>query len=323
MKSRLVAIAWIVVAFLFVVLLLAEYSRWRSLATEGVRARAERQQLAAEIQLREQQLVGEMRKHAALLQEMQWTSSGADPSTFLARMADLAKEKRMKVMGIGPLERQSSAQFTKTWHTIQVQAPYREIRELASRVERDKGIIEDVHLEEAPAAPGGSARGAGTQDEVQARFKMTALELSPQAKTIIERALAATGGAGQVPPGSPLALSVPSGSAGSIGRDPFTFLTALAGPRPPSAPTEPAGTTEAPPPAAPSVPLDLKGIVNFPDGHLAIVNNQIVKVGDTVSGLRVERITQNSVTVRESNGGDRTVTLPELAPPPAPAEPRR
>ncbi len=70
------------------------------------------------------------------------------------------------------------------------------------------------------------------------------------------------------------------------------------------------------------MPLDLKGIVNFPDGHLAIVNNQIVKVGDTVSGLRVERITENSVTVREPSG-PRTVSLPELGAPPAPAEPRR
>ena len=153
MKSRLVAIAWIVVAFLFVVLLLAEYSRWRSLATEGVRARAERQQLAAEIQLREQQLVGEMRKHSALLQEMQWTSSGADPSTFLARMADLAKEKRMKVMGIGPLEKQSSAQFTKTWHTIQVQAPYREIR----RARQSRRARQGNHR---GRASGGGAAGA-------------------------------------------------------------------------------------------------------------------------------------------------------------------
>ncbi len=140
--------------------------------------------------------------------------------TFLARMADLAREKRMKVMGIGPLEKQSSAQFTKTWHTIQVQAPYREIRELASRVERDKGIIEDVHLEEAPPAPGQSASKSSptAQDEVQARFKMTALELSPQAKVIIDRALTATGGAAQVPPGSPLALSVPSGAGARLDR---------------------------------------------------------------------------------------------------------
>jgi hypothetical protein len=324
MKSRMVAIAWIVVALVFVVLLLVEYSKWTSLATEVVRARAERQQLTGEIQLREQQLVGEMRKHSELLQEMQWTSSGADPSTFLTRMADLAKEKRMKVLGIGPLEKQSSAQFTKSWHTIQVQAPYREIRELTSRVERDKGIVEDVHLEEAPPTPGqpaGPRSGPTTQDEVQARFKMTALELSPQAKVIIERALAASGGAGQVPPGSPLALSVPTGTApGSIGRDPFTFLTSPSAARPPAA--EPAASTEPPPPAPPAVPIDLKGIVSFPDGYLAIVNNQIVKAGDTVSGLRVERITENAVTFREPTGGPRTVSLPELAPP-APAEPRR
>ena len=37
--------------------------------------------------------------------------------------------------------------------------------------------------------------------------------------------------------------------------------------------------------------------MSFPDGFLAILNNQITKVGDTVGGLRVERITESSVTL--------------------------
>ena len=61
----------------------------------------------------------------------------------------------------------------------------------------------------------------------------------------------------------------------------------------------------------------------FPDGFLAIVNNQIVKVGDTVSGYRVARITENTVTFSMPGAPPRTIELPELAPAPPPAPPRR
>jgi hypothetical protein len=66
----------------------------------------------------------------------------------------------------------------------------------------------------------------------------------------------------------------------------------------------------------------VKGIVAFPGGFLAIVNNQIVKVGDTVSGHRVERISDKSVTLREPGGAPRAIELPELVSP-LPAAPRR
>jgi hypothetical protein len=317
-RPRLLAVGWVLVAGLSVLLLVIGLAKWRSFSSEMVRARAERERLTAEIQLREQQLVAEMRTHAQLLQEMQWTASGTDPSAFLTRMAELAQEKRMKVMAIGPREQQSSPQFNKSWHAVQIQAPYREIRELATRIEREKGILEDVHLEAAPSQPGGPAGAPGSRDEIQARFRMTALELSPQAKLVIDRARAATGT--QVPPGSPLALSVPTGSAqsGTSGRDPFSFLTPPPGPAR-AAGGPPATVAEGP---SPLVPLEVKGIVSFPDGFLAIVNNQIVKVGDTVSGHRVERITDSSVTLREPGATGRTVSLPDLAPAP-PAESRR
>jgi hypothetical protein len=88
---------------------------------------------------------------------------------------------------------------------------------------------------------------------------------------------------------------------------------------PPASPPTAGSTGPKPPPAA----LELKGIVSFPNGFLAIVNNQIVKVGDTVSGHRVERITEHAVTLREPGATTpRTIELPEIAPA-APAAPRR
>ena len=96
-------------------------TQWRSLASRGQRAtdRAGRL-LANEIRAKEGEIVALMRANAGLLQEMQWTSSGGDPAAFLTRLGELAREKRMKVIGIGPLERSATAQFTKSWHTIQV-----------------------------------------------------------------------------------------------------------------------------------------------------------------------------------------------------------
>jgi len=297
-------------------------SKWRSLTAQVAQAGSERRRLTEAIKDKEQQLVTEMKQSAGVLQGMQWSSEGTDPSAFLNRMADLAREKRMTVLGIGPLEKQSAAQFSKTWHTVQVQAPYREIRELATRIEQDRGILEALHLEAAPRAETPGRRGS--VDEVQARFRMTALELTPQAKSIIDRAIAAAGDA-QVGSKSPLALQVPAspapGSGG--GRDPFTFLMPPAPPAPPPGASRP-GTAPGEPGVEPSLPPlpDLKGIVSFPDGYLAILNNQIVKVGDTVSGQRVERITDNSVTLSAPGSSPRTINLPELAPPPAPGSRR-
>jgi len=314
-KARGLLLAWSVLIVAFLVLFGYEFAQWRAISTEGGRAAGERQRLTSEIRLREEQLVAEMRAHSGLLQEMQWTSAGGDPSAFLTRLAELAREKRMKVMAIGPLERQSTPQFNKSWHAIQVVAPYREIRELAARVEREHGILEDVRVEPAPPPPGGRPRDAGSPDEVQARFRMTALELSAPAKRILDRALSADGKASSSPaPGPPPALPPPPGvgAASPLTRDPFAFVAAKS----PVA----KGRSVAPASPTPAAPIELSAVVSFPGGSLAIVNNQIVKVGDTVSGHRVEKITDDSVSLRAPGAAPRTIQLPELgAAPPAPS----
>ena len=329
-------LVWIALAAVLVIALVYELGKWRSLSTEGVRASAERERLTKEIRLKEAEIVKEMRASAGLLQEMQWTSAGGDPSAFLTRLADLVQEKRMRVNSISPLERATTAQFSKTWHTVSVVAPYREVRELATRVELEKGILEDMVIE--PAQPAGNPQtpsGKAGVEEVQSRFKMTALELTPEAQKVFDRSLAAAGPApgAQGPGSAPLALSVPAKDSGVpvTARDPFVFGPALAATGKGAAGTgrsAPAGPV-APKPPKPQVAFELRGIVSFPGGYLAIVNNQIVKVGDTVSGHRVERITENTVVLRDvADGERRTVALPDLlggtsaappgAPPPGP-----
>ena len=312
-------LVWVGVALVLAIALIYELGKWRSLATEGARVAAERERLTRAIRATEAEIVKEMRASAGLLQEMQWTSAGGDPAAFLTRLADLVQEKRMRVNSIGTLERSTTAQFSKTWHTVSVVAPYREVRELATRVESEKGILEDMVLEPVPFAPNRPS------DEVQARFKMTALELTPEAQKVFDRSLAAAGPgpASQAPGGPQLALAVPSKppEVPVTVRDPFAFgatkpvATATARARTASAGTGKAGPPRpgTPKPPKPEVVFELRGIVGFPGGQLAIINNQIVKGGDTVSGWRVERITDTNVVLRDPTDGEtRTVPLPDL-----------
>jgi hypothetical protein len=321
-RGRPLALAWIAVVAVLLLLNVVALYQWRGLAGRGQRATAERAALGNEIRAKEGEIVALMRANAGLLREMQWTSSGGDPAAFLTRLGELAREKRMKVIGIGPLERSATAQFTKSWHTIQVVAPYRELRDLAARVEAEKGILEDVSV----TTPRDAGRPGGPRaDEIEARFKMTALELTPEAKKVFDRAVVASGTGPQgTPPAGSLALPLPptvpeTGPA----RDPFTFVAGVRRPPPPGPAGGPGRGPGAPPLGEPDKPaIELKGIFGFPGGFLAIVNNQIARAGDTVSGHRVERITEDSVLLREPGGGTRVVSLPGMTVPP-PGAPRR
>ena len=317
MRGRQLGLVWIAVVGVLILLNVVAFYEWQSLASRGRRITAERAGLGEAIRAKEGEIVALMRGNASLLQEMQWSSSGGDPAAFLTRLGDLAREKRMKVIGIGPLERSATAQFNKSWHTIQVVAPYRELRELAARVEAEKGILEDVSV----VTPRDAGRaGAPRADEIEARFKMTALELTPDAKKVFERAVAAAGTAPRPGAAGSLSLPLPAGGpAGGPTRDPFAFVAGVRRPSP-SGPT--GAPTGAPLGETERAAIELKGIFGFPGGFLAIVNNQIVKAGDTVSGNRVERITEDTVLLREPGGGTRTVTLPALSTAPAGA-PRR
>ena len=305
MTRRALLVAWVAVALVFLVLLAYELAQWRALSSEGMRTADERRRLTDEIRLREEQMAAELRARAPMLGEMRWTAGAADPGTFLTRLAELAGDKRVKVVAVGPLERQVTPQWEKSWHAIQVVAPYREIRELAARIEGERGILEDVRLEPAPAPlpPAGRPGVPPPVDEVHARFRVTALELSAPSKRLAERAL----GAGSAAPRS--ALMPPA----ALARDPFTFVVARA----PATPALPGPRVEAP-----LAPLTLSAIVGFPGGYLAIVNNQVVKIGDVVSGHEVVAITDSSVSLREPGAPTRTLQLPELGSAP-PAAPRR
>lgn len=317
MRERGLALGWIALVVLVILAIGWELNSWRSIASRGLQAASERSRLTAEIRQREEEIVAEMRQHAGLLQEMYWSSAGGDPSAFLTRLADLAKDARTRIIGVGPLERASTPQFNKSWHTIQVTGPYREMQALAVRVEREKGILEDMLLE---GPTDGTAAGAPAPDELKARFKMVALELTADAKRVLERAVAAAGGAGG-PPAPALSLPVPARAGESARpRDPFTFAAAIPGVKPVQ--PVPAGPPAPVEPPKPEPVIRVSGIVSYPGGAVAILNEQIVKVGDTVIGHRVERIADNEVVLQRPGGGTRILPLPPVTAV-APAAPRR
>jgi hypothetical protein len=333
MRGQGVLVGWLLVAVVLVLGVVYELNEWRTVAGRRSQVANEHRRLSAQLSALDEELRREERVHSDLLRDLQWSSDGGDPSAFLNGLAEFAQGSRLKITGIGPLERQAVTQFNKSWHTIQVIGPFRDVKDLTTRIEREGGILEDVVLQTQSAASGAPQSGA---DEVQAVMKLTTVELTQQSKDILRRVGAAQGGrSGRA---SSLALPVPS-SDGAV-RDPFTFAVAALPARPPRVaasstgrpapePSSPAADTPPntsppppAPPAAPVVPLDVKGIVQFPGGNLAIVNNQIVQVGDVVEGHRVEQISDTTVVVRADDGAPRTLTLPSITAP-APSAARR
>jgi hypothetical protein len=318
-RARGVLVGWVAIAVALLVGLAWELHQWRSIDARRDRTAAERSELEARVAAHEEEIRREERAHSDLLRDLQWSSNRGDPSAFLTGLADFARGARLKITAIGPLEREAATQFHKSWHAVQVVGPFREVKDLATRIEQEGGILDDFSIQTVAAS--GPLKPT---DEVHARWNLAVVELTPSAKAILQRTVKGEGA------GS-LALPLPLGSA-VAGRDPFAFVAAAAASRPPvvtPSPVRPSGRPAPPSPAADGGAFDplpaslvVKGIVKFPGGHLAIINNQIVQVGDVVDGHRVEQISDASVVVRPPQGAPRPLALPALTTS-TPAAPRR
>lgn len=312
MRERQLAIFWVALAVVFTVAFIGLLQYSRSLTTRSVTAAAEVARLKAAISQKEQETLVEMKTNSSILQEMSWTGTTGDPVAFLSRVADLAHGSRLRVLAVGPLEQQDTPQFSKSWHAVTVQGPFQDLVDLATRVENDRGTLENVSVEsQTPPPPvavaGQPARPARVTPEVLARFRVTALQLTQQARRIIDDAAKASG----VPLAHPVpqaGLSLPVPSAAAESRDPFSFGPSVERPREAQS-------------AAPKQAFDLQGIVGFPGGHLAILNNQIVRAGDKVGGHTVEHITDTVVVLRQPDGAPRRLALPEIGAPRTVASP--
>ena len=299
MRERELAIFWIVLVVVFVGGLVGLLQYSRSLRNSGAQAAAEVARLRAAIEQKQNETLTEMKRNATTLKEMSWTGTTGDPVAFLSRVAELTQGSRLKVLAVGPLEQQATPQFSKSWHALIVQGPFQDLVEMAGRVETERGTLDNVAIEAQagqapPPGPAGSRGGA----EVQARFRVTALQLTQQARKIIEDAAKASGvSLTRQAPTTALTLPVPSPA--SEFRDPFAF----------GAPVDRARLAEG---SAARAAFDLQGIVGFPGGHLAILNNQIVRTGEKMAGNTIEHITDTAVLLRQPDGTPRRLSLPDI-----------
>ena len=321
MRERELAIFWIVLAVVFIGGLIGLLQYSRSLRTSGAQAAVEVARLRAAIEQKQKEILTEMKSNTTTLQEMSWTGTTGDPVAFLSRVAELTQGSRLKVLAVGPLERQATPQFSKSWHALTVQGPFQDLVEMAARVENERGTLDNVSVEaqvaQAPAPPQpGQAPQPRVSPEVLAKFRVTALQLTQQARKIIEDAAEASGvSLAQQTPSTGLSLPVPTAASGS--RDPFAF----------GAPVDRPRMAEG---SVPRAVFDLQGIVGFPGGHLAILNNQIVRTGEKMAGYTIEHITDTAVLLRQPDGTPRRLSLPDIgavsskkqpAPPGKPSEP--
>jgi hypothetical protein len=302
-RERELAIFWIVLAVVFIGGLIGLLQYSRSLRTSGAQAAVEVARLRAAIEQKQKEILIEMKSNTTTLQEMSWTGTTGDPVAFLSRVAELTQGSRLKVLAVGPLEQQATPQFSKSWHALTVLGPFQDLVDMAARVEGERGTLDNVSVEaqatQAPAPPQpGQAPKPRVSPEVLAKFRVTALQLTQQARKIIEDAAKASG-VSLTPPVPSTGLSLPVPTAASESRDPFAFGGPVDRPR----------LAEG---SAPRAVFDLRGIVGFPGGHLAILNNQIVRTGEKMAGYTIERITDTAVLLRQPDGTPRRLSLPDI-----------
>ena len=164
MKGRALAGGWIVTALVLLAAIGWTVAQTISLGRLGTTADTQRAGLARELQASRQNIQAELVAKADLLRDIRWSPDRATAADVLRRLADLARGGQAKVLAIAPLEQEPAARYRKSSHRIDMTASFSELLDLATRVEREGGILEDVVLEVPQRTPG---EGAG-RDTVRA-----------------------------------------------------------------------------------------------------------------------------------------------------------
>jgi hypothetical protein len=297
-KGRGLAAGWIVMVLVVLAGLGWTVAQTISFRRSGATADAQGVGLARELEASRQNIQAELVANADLLRDIRWSPDRATAADVLRRLADLARGSQANVVAIAPLEQEPAARYRKASHRVDMAASFRELVDFATRVEREGGILEDVVLEILQGKPGDETG----RDAVRAQFRLTTIEPSEDTRRIMERVLTASTKGSKSVLAAALTLPIEGRAQATLTplRDPFRFAEA---PRR----REPARLA-APAPA--SAPVSVKGIVKFPGGAFAIVNDQIVKVGDVVDGQRVKEIADGRVVLSEPGGGSRSALLP-------------
>ncbi len=306
MKGRALTVGWVGMVLVVLAALVWTVAQTISLGRLGATADVQRAGLTRELEASRQNIQAELVANADLLKDIRWSPDRATAADVLRRLADLARGGQAKVLAIAPLEQEPAARYRKSSHRIDMTASFRELLDLVTRVEREGGILEDVVLETPQAKPGQETGSDG----VRAQFRLTTIEPSDDTRRIMERVVAATAKSSRSPLAAALTLPLEVRAETTLLplRDPFKLAEAPRRRGP--------AIAVAPAPEPPIVPVSVKGIMKFPGGALAIVDDQVVKVGDVVNGRRVEQIVDGRIVLGEPGGGSRSILLPGFAPAP-------
>jgi hypothetical protein len=302
MKGRPLIVGWIATALVVLAALVWTVAQTISLGRLGATADLQKAGLARELEASRQNIQAELVANADLLKDIRWSPDRATASDVLRRLADLAQGGQAKVLAIAPLEQEPAARYRKSSHRIDMTASFRELLDLVTRVEREGGILEDVVLETPQAKPGQEMGSDG----VRAQFRLTTIEPSDETRRIMERVVAAgkQNSKSFLAAAFTLPIEARAEAAPLSLRDPFRLA---------EAPVR-RGPSVAAAPAPERAPASVQGIMKFPGGALAIVDQQIVKVGDVVNGRRVEEIVDGRIVLSEPAGGSRSIPLTGFAP---------
>jgi hypothetical protein len=300
MKGRTLIVGWIATVLLVLAALVWTVTQTISLGRLRATADLQKAGLARELEASRRNIQAELVANADLLKDIRWSPDRATAADVLRRLADLAQGGQAKVLAIAPLEQEPAARYRKSSHRIDMTASFRELLDLVTRVEREGGILEDVVLETPQAKPGPETGSDG----VRAQFRLTTIEPSDETRRIMERVVAAGKQSSKsfLAAAFTLPIEARAEAAPLSLRDPFRLA---------EAPVRRGPTLAAAPAPAPA---SVQGIMKFPGGALAIVDQQIVKVGDVVNGRRVEEIVDGRIVLSEPAGGSRSIPLTGFAP---------
>jgi hypothetical protein len=303
-KGRGLAAGWVVVVLVILVVLGWTVAQMVSFRRLGAAAHAQRAALTRDVEASRQKTETELAANAGLLRDIRWNRDRGTAAEVLRRLADLARDGEAKVVAITPLEQEPGARYRRSSHRIDMVASFRELVDFAARVERGGGILDEVVLEVVRAKAGGDAGS----DAIRAQFRLTTLEPSEDTRRIMDRVVAASAKTPKVSLVAALTrVSETRAEAPPAPlRDPFKYIEA---PRRRSPGPVLARGPAAAPDVPPSAPVAVRGIVKFPGGALAIVNDQIVKVGDMVAGRRVHEIVDGKVVFTDATSGPTSVPL--------------
>src|SRR5438093_13767519 len=166
-KGRALTVGWIVMFLVVLAALGWTVARTISLGRSGATANTQRAGLARELAASRQNIQAELVAKADLLRDIRWSPDRATAADVLRRLADLARGSQAKVMAIAPLEQEPAARYRKSSHRVDMTASFSELLDLATRVEPEGGMLEDVVVELPQRKPGDGGGAA----EVRAPFR--------------------------------------------------------------------------------------------------------------------------------------------------------